>query len=681
MRQTLVMLILLLAGTSAVRAEPQLATFVTDQNRDVYVALFNGKAVELAGCVSPGEAKRLMHLSDAAAISDLTLARLQAENGFGTQPRIPCRGTAFDTDWPATAPIWADVETSGNYYLPSLSGGGYFAVPTACVEIKTALAIRERLQLPGVLQAIGAPPDLGQPFVFDCGRSNPGNSSDIPAAERTDRWSLHRFETFLSAESIGDTVYAVRFTPGNGETPSYLPIVRLDGSPTNTIFADAAASEAAETKLKAFFGIAETAAVMLLGAEAVSALRSAPFIDLCLSDCQNYRREHAAFAQPGIDLGLSPLSTGLSITSLDPLGNARLDWTFAEGRSLSFTGCARLTAALGLSAPGIGDWMGETARALNAAPLPGTGFDCRGSTGDSCVRRIGDGSALTPAQFSSAGDCAGRANLRLELPASVKLTQTLILKGLPFNSVHLAPAPGVTRTQLVGTASRVPAGSSSCILSTTGVILLADGLPRLELERIDLVRAADQTADEAVAVIAQGGVVALDDVTIGTVADGLSPVSRGASLCLADLYARKLRVEADMLAIQAVRARLMISAEAPARSAFVRARFGAVLSSDSLMRMDFTDIAAANPLVLRGAIVAGRSDTMMPVTAGVAVGSAMQLERGSSASLTTSTIAGFRCAVSFADAASSANLLLPGNDIASDNTSRACGPGRFNLVE
>ncbi|MER8386545.1 hypothetical protein NKJ46_23810 [Mesorhizobium sp. M0166] len=681
MKQAAALLALFLAGASVASAEPQLAAFVTDQNKDVYVALFDGKAVELAGCASPGQAKRLLHLPDTATVSQTTLAKLQAESGFGAQPRLPCLGTAFDIDWPATTAIWADVAASGNYYLPSPSGSGYFAVPTACAEIKAALAIRERLQLPGVLQGFVAPPSVGTPFVLDCGRGDLGGPLDL-ALPSAARWSLHRFETFLSADSIGDTVYVVRYTPpGEGVQPSYLPIVRLDGRATRDIIVDAAAAEAVEKKLRAFFGIAEAEGVTLLGADAVAALRSAPFVDLCLSNCEGYQREHAAFAQPGIDLGLSPLPAGPSISSLDSLGNARLDWTFADGRSLSFTGCPLLTSALGLSAPGIGDWMGETDRALTSAPAPATGFDCRGSASDTCIRRINDGGTLTLTQFSAEGDCAGRINLRLELPAAVQVPQSLILKGLPFKTVHMAPAPGITRTRLVGTANRVPGGTSSCILSATGVIIVADGLPRLELERIDLARAADQTTDEVVAVIAQNGTVALDNVTIGTVADGLSPVARGVSLCLADLYARGLRVEADMLAIQGVRARLLISAQTPARSSIVRARFGAVLTSDSLMRVESTDVSAANPLVLRGAIVAGRSVGFAPAATGLAVGSAIQLERGSSANFTTSTVSGFRCAVSFADSGSSASFLLPGNDIARDNTSRACGPGRFTLVE
>lgn len=310
MRPAAVLLTLFLAGASVARAEPQLAAFVTDQNSDVYVALFDGKAVELAGCTSAGQAKRLLHLPDRASVAGATLARLQAENGFGTQPRLPCPGTAFNIAWPATTAIWADVEASGNYYLPALSGGGYFAVPTACAEIKAALAIRERLQLPGVLQGFIAPPDLGTPFVLDCGRGDLGGGSDV-AVTSAARWSLHRFETFLSAESIGDTVYVVRYVPpGEGAQPAYLPVVRLDGKATRDIIADAVAAEAAEKRLRSFFGIAEADAVTLLGADAVAALRSAPFIDLCLSDCDGYQREHAAFAQPGIDLGLSPLPAG-----------------------------------------------------------------------------------------------------------------------------------------------------------------------------------------------------------------------------------------------------------------------------------------------------------------------------------------------------------------------------------
>jgi hypothetical protein len=684
MRRSIILIALLAAGTAAAEAAPPaLQVYVTEQNADVYVALFDRKAVELAGCTNATDAKRLLHQSESTETVETTLAKLKAENAYGEQLRLPCPGKSFDLDWPAATPIWADVERSGNYYLPAPpSHTGYYAVPAACTEIKATLAIRERLQLPGVLQGFLAPSDLGSPIVLDCGRGDLSAPVDAGSAGAA-QWSLHRFETFLSAESIGDTIYVARYTPpGKDSKPSYLPVLRLDGRSTRDLIVEGgAAAEAAEAKLRDLFGISRGDPVTLLGAEAVAALRSAVYVDLCLTNCASYRRTPAAFGQPGVDLGLSELRLGITASSLDPLGNARLDWTYAEGRGFSFTDCPLLMAALGLTAPAIGDWMAETERALKATGSIGTSFDCRGSARDTCTRRLSEGDALTPARFAAGDDCAGRTNLRLELPASVKVPQALVLKALPFTTARLAPAPGIARARLITSANRIPAGTASCVLASTGVLIAVDGLSRLELQQIDLARASGPSTDEVVGLLAQNSILALEDVTIGAAGEGLTTLPRGISLCVADLYASNLKVEADMLAVQAVRSRLLLFGRAPAHSTLTRARYGAILSSDSRMRMDFTEVAAANPLVLRGAQVAGRSDSLTPMSSAPAAGSGVQLERNSSASFTTSTVAGFHCAVSFADDASSASFLLPGNDIAHDNTNRACGPGRFSLIE
>ena len=684
MRRPTILIALLVAGmATAEAAPPALQVYVTEQNADVYVALFDRKAVELAGCTSATDAKRLLHLPESTEAVETTLAKLKTENAYGEQLRLPCPGKSFDLDWPAATPIWADVERSGNYYLPAPPlRTGYYAVPAACTEIKATLAIRERLQLPGVLQGFLAPSDLGSPIVLDCGRGDLLVPLDAAGAGGA-QWSLHRFETFLSAESIGDTIYVARYLPsGKDLKPSYLPILRFDSRSTRDLIVEGgAAAEAAEAKLRDLFGVSRGDPVTLLGAEAVAALRAAPYVDLCLTNCAGYRRAPAAFGQPGVDLGLSDLPPGITASSLDPLGNERLDWTYAEGRSLSFTGCPLLTAALGLTAPAVGDWMAETERTLKTTGSNGISFDCRGSARDTCTRRLNDGDALTLARFAAADDCAGRTNLRLELPASVKVPQALVLKALPFTTVRLAPVPGIARARLITSDNRIPAGTVSCVLASTGVLIAADGLSRLEMQRIDLARASGPSTDEVVGLLAQNGILALEDVTIGGAGEGLTTLARGISLCLADLYAGNLKVEADMLALQGVRARLLVFGRVPGRSALTRARYGAILSSDSRMRMDFTDVAAANPLVLRGAQVAGRSDRLTPISGAPAVGSGVQLERNSSASFTTSTVAGFHCAVSFADDASSASFLLPGNDITHDNTNRACGPGRFSLIE
>lgn len=679
--KTLAVTILMLWGTAAAaQTRPEVRVYVTDAFNDVFVAIYDGKAVQLDGCTLVSDGLRLLHLPEDTPVSETTQARLQAENALGAQPSLPCPGTAFDTVWPATTPIWADLEASGNYYLPAPSDTGFYAVPSACAEIKAALAIRERLQLPGVLQGFVAPPDTGPALVLDCGRQDrvdPGASALAGAAQ----WSLHTYQTFLSAESSGDTIYAARFVKaGDGAAPAYLPILRLDGKATRDIIQNGGAEAAeAATKLKTLLGIPTDDPVTQLGADAISGLLTAVHADLCLSGCDGYLWQAASFANPGVDLGVTPLGPGAETTVMDAFGNLRLDWTYLAGRSLFFTGCPALTAAMGLATAGNADWAGAVPA---PAPAPGTSLDCRGTLVDTCVRRLNEGEALTILHFAGSADCAGKNSLRIELPATVSVPQALALVHVPFQTVRLVPAPGVGRARLVATQGPVPPGTSPCILSPIGALILAAGLPRLELERIDLLRASDDTGTGEVAgLLMQGGVVALDQVTVGTGGEGLSSLARGISLCQADLYAQSLQVEADMLALQGVASRILVSGQPGARSGLARARYGALLSASSLMRAEFTDFAADHPLVLRGAAATGQSNAFAPLQVGISAGSALQLERGSTASFTTSTIAGFRCAVSFGDAASAATLLLPGNAIATDNTASACGPGTFSLIE
>ncbi|RAZ92840.1 hypothetical protein DPM33_02940 [Mesorhizobium hawassense] len=670
------------AGGAVAETSPTLDVYVDDQNNDVFVAVYGEKAVELTGCKLAADGLRLLHLPGSTPAVETTLAKLQSEKALGQQASLPCPGTAFDKVWPATTPVWADLEASGNYYLPAPTGGGYYGVPTACNEIKTALAIRERLQLPGVLHGLKAPPALGTPLVLDCGRGQaepPVAGGTNPAA----RWSLHRFETFLSAESTGDIVYVARYTPlGDNPVPSYLAILRLNGKATRDIVVDGGAeAAAAEAQLRALFGVPEGTPVELLGAEAVSALRQAVYADLCLADCTGYQRASASFQNPASDLGLTPLGPGTVSPTLDALGNQRLDWTYQDGHSLSFTGCPRLTEAMGLPASQLGDWMAAAAQAAADSPKPGVSFDCRGTALDTCVRRLNAGDALTSAQFADAADCTGRANLRIELPALTKAPAALVIGPTAFKTVQIAPAPGVARARLQVSESGIAAGTTSCILSNTGVLIAAVGIARLELQSVDLVRVSSASNEEVVGILMQGGALALNQTSIGTSGEGLTTVSRGITLCLGDLYAHALHVEADTLALQGIQARVVLSGSPTARSSLSQARYGAVLSSTSSLRADFTDVTAANPLVLRGAQAAGQSASFVPLQPGAMVGSGLQLERGSSAHFTTSTIAGFRCAVSFVDSQSIATLLLPGNDVTHDNINGACGPGRFSLIE
>ncbi len=296
--------------TPLLAAEPGLAVYVTDADEDAYVALYDGQtAVALEGCADPAAARRLLALPADITALETTLGTLEAEFAFGDHPTLPC-DAAFDRDWPATEPVWADLEGSGNYYLKSPSGSDlYYAIPSRCEALKAALAIRERLQLPAVLQGLVAPPDLGEVVVLDCGRALPTDEPATPPATGEANWDLFRFSTFLSEASTGDTIYVARYRASTADAPAvYLPIWRVDGMPAADLtLRGGRIEEAALRAMRNFFGLAPEAAVEALGAEAVSAVRSMVHVDLCLSECEAYAHRHAAFLNPGIDFGLTEI--------------------------------------------------------------------------------------------------------------------------------------------------------------------------------------------------------------------------------------------------------------------------------------------------------------------------------------------------------------------------------------
>lgn len=683
-RSAALALVLALA-CSAVQAQeaPDISVFVTDQNQDVFVALYGNAAVELSGCTSVSEARSLLQLPADTAPAETTLGRLEGEFGFGTHPRIPCSAASFDTDWAATAPIWADVEGSGNYYLQALSGEGYVALPARCTAIKAAFAIRERLQLPSVLKATVAPADLGEPrLVLDCGGA-PAESGPVVAVDDTTNWTLHRFETFLSEDSTGDIIYVARYQPAaDGAPPAYLPIIRADAEETReVVLAGGAAMLELEAGLARLIGAPADAPVTTLGAEAVAALRNALYADLCLRSCDGYQHRHAAFQRPGVDLGVTSLPPMLANLQMDRLGAERIVVHYAEGRQAVFTACPDLAAALGIVAAVAEDWFAATATALLTEPTPGADFDCRSAGADVCVRQVPEGGILTLAQFAPGGDCAGATRLKIELPAVVQVPQALHLQGLGFETVELAPAPGVARSRLVVAPSRLPASTTSCVLSATDALIASNGLRQLDLTRVDLERKAGDATGDVLALQVQGGKLVLNDVGIGGDPEGSAPVQRGVNLCLADFFALHSRIAAEAIAIQGLSARVMVSGTPQARSSLSRARFGMLMSSGSLARLSQTDISAVTPVVLRGARLKADAVALSPTVAGAAVASAVQLERASEAEFTISTVADFRCAASFIDTASRLSLILPGNDIARDNTHAACGPGQFSLIE
>lgn len=668
-----------LAGT------PELAVYVTDADEDVYVALYGRAAVELAACAGPGEAKALLQLPAAAPVAETTLVRLVSEFNLGAHPRIPCQpGARFDADWPATAPIWADLLASGNYFLPAPSGGGaFYGIPARCKEIKAALAIRERLQLPGVLQEQAAPPALNLALLLDCGAAEDGGGGPGEPALPTTSLSLHRFETFLSAESSGESILVARAQPTDGAPPVYLPIWRVDGVAVSaTLLAGGPPAAALQAALAELFDLGPNAPVTPLGAEAVAAVRMAPHVDLCLAQCDGYVHRHAAFLDPAVDFGLTEIAGGATTRRLTRLGDEQFVWNYAGAREAVFTACERVAAALGLQAPAATDWSKSIEASLLAEPKSDNAFACPAAAAQTCVRRIADGATLTAAAFAPGADCAAARRLRVELPAAVSLAGPPQLSGGDFQSIELAPKAGVARSIVTGKPGPPTAVTSSCFPSTTRALLFADRLPHLVLRRLGLHSAVGAAGEEVVGLAVEHGSLVLDGTELGGAADATQPLARGVTLCQADLYAADSAIRASALGVQGVSARILVAGTAAAPSLIAEPRFGLLASAESILRLHHARISARTPLVLRGGSAVASRTELSPGADAANDAAAVQLERGAAATFSTSTAGGFRCVATFADAGSSAAFVLPGNDLARDNTHLACGaPGRFTLLE
>jgi hypothetical protein len=665
---------------------PRLAVYVTDADEDVYVAIYGGAAVELTGCSGPEQARALLQLPADAPATETTLARLVADFALRAHPRLPCGSTArFDADWPATTPVWADLTASGNYLLPAPQESlPSYAVPARCTGIKSALAIRERLQLPGVLQGLAAPPGVNLRLLLDCGSADGSGEGPAPVPAPTAALTLHRFETFLSAESTGETIFVARYRPtATGAPPVYLPIWRVDGRAVAAILLGGGAlADETESALERLFGLPVSATATPLGAEAVAGVRSAVHVDLCLSACAGYVHHHAAFLDPAADLGLTEIGPGGVSQRLTRLGESQLVWQFGDGREAAFTTCDPVVAALGLPAPAATDWLSSVESALNSEPGSGDGFTCGGDPAGTCIRRLAEGTPLTATTFAGGPDCTGAKRLRVELPAAVQAPGPIVLGGGDFQSIELVPKAGTSRSTVTGVPGRLASGASSCILSSTLTLLFADRLPRLELRRVQLASATGASADEVVAIGVQAGALILDGATLGAPAEGTRALTRGVALCLADLYAVESSVHAQALGIQAVSARILLTGTSTTPALVAEPRFGLLLSADSALRLDHARIRARTPLVLRGGRTIGTRSELAPGSESASDSTALQLERGAAAVFTTSSAGGFRCVASFADAGSQATFILPGNDLVRDNSHLACGaPGRFSLLE
>ena len=668
-------------------ASPELAVYVTDDDRDVFVALYEGGVgVELAACSSAASAAALVGLPP-GPIGETTLGELQAERDLA-HPKIPCGPDApFDADFPATTPIWFDAAETKRYYLASPTAAEtVYAIPSACEGIKDAFAIRQRIALPGVLQASALPPPARtRQIVLDCGDGSAGpiDPDGDHGQASSSYWTLHKADVFLTADSIGDPIYVAVFNrvTAAGLEKNYLPIHRINGAPAGeAVWEGSQSTEQVEDGLAQLFDIDPALPVTALGFADVGKLGNAVYLDLCLTRCENYRHEHGYFPEPGLSVNLVTLPPPLATRRVGLLGE-RLDrWEFAPGRVANFDRCAELEAATGIAVPAGDDedWGAAMERAA-AAPRE-TLFECSRRS-EVCVRAIPDGGVLTQSHLNPGADCPSANRLRIRLAATATVPSRLVIGGSSFQDVDIAPLDPLGRSRITISLPPTAPSALTCLVDPVpGVIDIGAG-SSVRLARLDFVRSAASAVQELVWLTVDQATAALDQLGVGSTGDGLLPVERAVRLCHADLYVVGGSYKTSLIGMHGLKSRISIAGVDDANPVSIASeKFGAYLMSGSVARFSRASVSAPRALTLNDSgLRASRTALSTPLSQANSTG--LRLERGAVAELSISSARGFSCVATFTDQGSSASFTLLVNALANDNSRVGCGLGAVEIVE
>lgn len=674
-------------ASAANAASPQLAVYVTDDDSDVFVALYGGGVgVELAACPSSTAATTLVGLAP-GEVRETTLGDLQAEHDLA-HPKIPCGPDApFDADFPATTPIWFDAVETKRYYLASPTAADtVYSIPIACEAIKDAFAVRQRIALPGVLQASRLPPAARtREIVLDCGdgSSAPTDPDGDRVHPRSSHWTLHKADVFLTATGDRDPIYVAVFNrpTAAGLQKSYLPIHRINGAPAGeAVWEGSQSAERVEDGLAELFDIDPELPVTTLESEGLGRLSSAVHLDLCLTRCEDYRHEHGHFPEPGLSFDLVTLPPPLATRRTGLLGEQVDRWEFAPGRVAAFVGCRDLEAAMGIAAfaDGDEDWGAAIERAA-AAPPEGV-FECSRRS-ELCVRTIADGAALTQAHIDRAPDCASASRLRIGLSATATIPARLVIGSDTFKDVEIAPLDPLGRSRVSISLPPTSPSPSTCLVDPVpGAIDVGAGAS-VRLARIDFVRNGESAAQEMVWLTVNEAKAALDNVVVGATGEGLLPVERAVRLCQAELYVVGGSYQAALIGVHGLKSRISVAGVDDASPAsIVSEKFGAYLLAGSVVRLTRTSVSAPRALTLNDSAL--RASRMALSTPHVQANStALRLERSAAAELSISSAKGFACVATFTDQSSFARFTLPVNALASDNSRVSCGIGAVEIVE
>lgn len=671
-----------LALGAAAQAAPRLATYLTDANETRFVALFDDVAIELADCAGGDAARAVLGLASDVPEVQGTLNGLTTDFSLGTHPFLPCTETSLaEQSWAADAPVWADLLEGSSYFLAAPDDPtAVYEIPDRCEVIKNALNLRARVQQDGVLQGLFAPEDRVVVAVLDCGDAAPGSTDPAPDPNPVAEagLALHTLPVFLTADSLGDTVYVLKTIAADGSTV-VLPVWRMDGIGAPDLVMPGDAGRMREQALKALVGIAPDAPVTALGAADVLAVSQALFVDICTQDCADYDHQHGYFAFPGADLDLTFEGVSADSAGIDLLGGAWRGLAFGQSGRIELAGCDALAQALGIPAPSETLWSelaedalsdASSAQRLSCAVEAGAGV---------CLRILPEGSPLLATHLMRGADCSQARHLILELPLVIEAGGPLQLDASEFAQITLRPAFGIESARLRIRAETAQ-NTSPCILSRPSRLIEIRGGGVVRFERLEIEPSQAEVPRNTIGIDQHLGRLSLDRVSLGGGADGI--LSTGLLSCAGAVYASGLIVNAGQTGALLVDTQMLMSAalSGTRRARLASGMIGLSMISGAEARLDRTDVVAPSALSLRSSELIGTRVALDGPPVATPTGDALRLSQDASVRLLTSTVRAFRCVGLFLADTARAVLILPGNAPEDGNTQVSCGSGRVTVI-
>lgn len=690
-------------GASAAQ-DFKLAAYVTNENKDVYVAIFGKDAMELSGCKTKESALEVLELPVQTKIAEETLQNLTQEYFLGQHPSIPCPGVAVDSQISMDHPLWADLEQSKRYYIEYPKDKGvFYSIPSSCQKLKTSFGIRQRVALDGNLQDEKKPGEgrIQQEIALQCSKTSSSTDSSGPETPEPileNGWRVYQAETYLSELGDADLVYvAVYEKVSQGKNRKYfLPIHKIDGEKTTDILWEASErTRKIEKQLKDLFQV--TADISQLPFADIDQLNLNPFVEICLANCQDESKifQHAYFPHP-TDMDLVPVKELHLQREVNLHGEEEWGWSYGGPKlSVKFSFCPKILKSLGfrkMLASGKG-FKEEMDMAIESVEKDAKVFRCQLPEDNICRRQVAPGDTLTKNHFKKGGECAQKTQLRLEIPAKAILKTPISLNSLGGTS-EVVDFPTFKNIEIIGTSkvgrSRIEVvlkenpemPTSNCLFDKVPIIFNVRNLEGFSLKNIELLLGEDNTVEKILGIHGESTRLNLDNTQLGAQGEGTAPknFARNLRMCRSSLFSVNGQFLADFMNIQGMNSQIFIYGKNTENSRLKSEDYGVVLNSRSTMRVHQTEFLGQKSFQLKDSLLMGTRCSLQ-TTKGRSKSQAFRLNGESEVQFKFSSVKEFERIGIFMERKGKIKFILPTNDLVAENDQLSWGEGQFEIVE